>query len=352
MARIGFDAKRYFENTTGLGNYSRWLVKLLAKSTEHELLLFHSEPDLEDELKVVGPSNFRLSKKLWRVRGVVKDLIKNKVDIYHGLSNELPFGIHKSGIRSVVTVHDLIQKRYPENYKFIDRNIYNRKIKYAQKYADVIVVPSTQTKKDLIHYLQTDASKIKVIPLGIPKSIEAQQKLHAQPYILCLSGFSRRKNLVRLVRAFKESQIKDVDLIIAGKKGDSYNRVKYLCRNSDNIKLLTDISDQTKADLYSFAEFCVYPSLYEGFGIPVLEAFSYGKTIATSKSSSLTEVGGKAAIYFNPESSTSIRSCLESLHFSKAQKAHLEAQIQEQLKQFENKNIANKYSDLYASLLH
>lgn len=351
MARIGFDAKRYFKNTTGLGNYSRWLVKLIAQSKKHQLFLFHSKPEKEAGLPVIGPSNFKLSSKLWRVRGIVKDLQKQRIDLYHGLSNELPFGIHKSGIKTVVTVHDLIQKRYPENYKLVDRTIYNRKIKYAQNYADAIVVPSTQTKKDLIHYFQTAEEKIHVIPLGIPSALKAEANRHPKPYILCVSGFSRRKNLVRLVRAFKDSQIKDVDLIIAGKKGDMFNRVHYLSRNNDNIVLMPDISEQTKADLYAHAEFCIYPSLYEGFGIPVLEAFTYGKALATSKTSSLTEVGGKGAIYFDPENSTSITHCLETLHFSTEHRKHLEAEIEGQMKLFNNESITNKYLELYSSIL-
>ena len=282
---------------------------------------------------------------------MVKDLVQNEVQVYHGLSNELPFGIHKTSIASVVTIHDLIQKRYPENYSGIDRRIYNRKVRYAQKYAQKIIVPSVQTKKDLINYFGTDESKIQIIPLGLPKILKANElSPHDKPYILCVSGFSRRKNLVRLVRAYKDSSIKDMDLIIAGQQGDAFKRVQYLSRNSENIRIITDLSSQAIADLYAHAEFCVYPSMYEGFGLPVLEAMQHGKTLAVSKTSSLTEVGGDAVIYFDPEKVDSIKYGLETLYFSEKHRTHLQAQIPRQLEKFKSAELIKRYVTLYSEL--
>lgn len=350
--RIAFDAKRYFKNTTGLGNYSRWLISGLASEPGLELLLFHADKEkVQSTIPVIGPSTIKLSKALWRVRGIVKDLVKNKVEIYHGLSNEIPFGIHKTTIKSVVTIHDLIQKRFPENYSGIDRNIYNRKLKYAQKYADVIVVPSQQSKKDLIKYYHTEADRIKVIPLGMPSIPAGLKTENEDKYILCVSGMSQRKNLVNLVKAFLNTSEHAYPLIIAGKIGDSYNRLKFLCGKTDRIKLITNPDIEQIHTLYHNALFCVYPSTFEGFGLPILEAFAHGKTVATSNISSLPEVGGDAVLYFDPDNTDSISNALNTLIHSELHRKSLEKKVLEQRKHFENHSILSQYTALYNSLV-
>ncbi len=351
--KIGFDAKRYFNNSTGLGNYSRWLVDgLISLKTQNEFHLFTTD-------KVQRPKNIEhlhfapnsLFRSIWRSWLIVKTLKSKGINLYHGLSNELPYGIHKSGIKSIVTIHDLIQKHYPENYSWIDRSIYNRKIKYAVKCADAIVVPSQQTKNDLVALFQADASKIHCIPLGITSlPTTSAQPAVAEPYILCVSGLSRRKNIIRLIKAFNDSEIKDYKLVIAGKKGDAYLRIRKLIENKKNIILKTDLSIEEIHQLYAHAVFCVYPSVYEGFGIPILESFQHGKTMATSKISSLPEVGGEAALYFNPKSTSSITKALETLAFSKSHREHLELKIPEQLKKFESGSILNSYITLYQDI--
>src|SRR5690606_16347519 len=134
--KIGFDAKRAFLNSSGLGNYSRnTLNALLRFFPENDYILF--TPEIKDRLfdnynrfKVVSPQN-RIAKKmksLWRSLFLVPQLKKHEIELFHGLSNELPKGIHKSGIPSVVTIHDLIFMRYPEFYKPLDRKIYFKKV--------------------------------------------------------------------------------------------------------------------------------------------------------------------------------------------------------------------------------
>ena len=349
--RIAFDAKRYIANPTGLGNYSRWLVNgLKSKFSGHDYLLCAAQ-NADSSNSYLGPKNalYKAFPSIWRVKWITKDLSKNKVDIYHGLSNELPFGIHHSGIKTVVTIHDLIQKRYPENYSMIDRSIYNAKVNYAQKRADVIVVPSLQTKRDLLNYFHTEEQKIHCIPLGFDTKIRKSKVQENEEYILCVSGFNRRKNLVRLVKAFKSSKL-SCKLIIAGKSGDSLLRLKKLSENTPSIELIVDPSSEALQSLYGSALFCVYPSLFEGFGMPIIEAMQFGKVVAASNNSSLPEVGGEAAYYFEAEDVKSIQSALENLYHSPSLRLHHEALIQEQLNQFDEQIILQKYWDLYLSL--
>ena len=136
--RIAFDAKRAFNNTSGLGNYSRYTISSLCKSyPEHSYHLY--TPSINKGVDFQSPHNTELSlpenffakqfTSYWRSVGLKKRLKRDKIDLYHGLSNELPLGISKSGIKSVVTIHDLIFMRLPELYKSFDRKVYLKKTK-------------------------------------------------------------------------------------------------------------------------------------------------------------------------------------------------------------------------------
>ena len=352
QVRVAFDAKRYFHNATGLGNYARWLVDGLAAKHVQPVLAI-AKPQ-ESPFELWHPSSF-LHKQLpsyWRSRGLSSELKSKKLDLFHGLSNELPFGIHRLAIPSVVTIHDLIQRRFPENYRWIDRSIYNRKVAYAQKHATAIVVPSLQTKKDLIRFYQTDESRIEVIPIGVDRSQIVHPKENgAGDYVLCVSSFTRRKNLIRLVKAFDQAELKDVPLIIAGKSGESLNRVRKLIENRPNIQLRTDLRTADLDLLYQNARFCVYPSLFEGYGIPVIEAFQHGKTIAVSKVSSLPEVAGEAALYFDPRNIDEMASSIQNLWFSEKHRQHLESKIGSELDKLDADRLLNRYIELYQRVL-
>ncbi len=352
--KLGFDAKRYFQNSTGLGNYARWLINEMANkvpSNSWSIKLFHTRKINNSTLNVFSPTTV-LARKfnfLWRTRWIIKDLLKQKITVYHGTSNEIPFGIHKTNIKTVVTIHDLINKRFPKNYHFFDRFIYDKKLNYAQKYADVIVVPSKQTQNDLIHYYNTKLDKIKVIPLSIP-SISKGETSKSDNYILCVSSFNKRKNLARLVEAYIKSNLTNLQLVIAGAKGDTTDELIALCQDNASIKLRFNVCKDELAKLYINALFCIYPSTFEGFGIPILEAFSYGKTIATSNISSMPEVGGKCAVYFNPNSIDEITKAIRKLNNPQIRQAQSQF-IEEQLSKFNSSNILHQYLELYNSLI-
>ena len=168
--RIGFDAKRAFVNASGLGNYSRNLLNALHQyANEFQPVLY--TPEIKTHLlknqqrfEIHTPDNLlsKFFKPLWRSYGA-RRLKKHKIDLFHGLSNELPQGIHKTGIPSVVTVHDLIFLRFPEFYSFIDRKIYYNKVKYACQSAHKIIAISQQTKDDIIRFFDIDPVKIEII---------------------------------------------------------------------------------------------------------------------------------------------------------------------------------------------
>ena len=168
--KIGFDGKRITKNFTGLGNYSRYILHILAEYfPKNQYSIFtNSEPKANFSFSNSASIRFHYSnnpflKSIWRSFGIVKNLKNDKIDLYHGLSNEIPFGLKKANIASVVTIHDLIFYRYPQYYPWLDRKIYEFKVRYACKHADQIIAISEQTKRDLINFLDVDNSKIEVV---------------------------------------------------------------------------------------------------------------------------------------------------------------------------------------------
>src|SRR6478672_1316056 len=154
--KIGFEAKRAFKNFTGLGNYSRAVIKIMAQYFPENQHILYSPQDNQDVrtslLKAytnisIKIAPIKLLSSFWRTFQVSSLLKYDDVDIFHGLSNELPAGIRKTKVASVVTIHDLIYLRFPHYFKFIDRKIYNFKFRSACKNADRIIAISEQTKK-------------------------------------------------------------------------------------------------------------------------------------------------------------------------------------------------------------
>lgn len=348
--RIGFDAKRYFNNFTGLGNYSRWLINNLNDQIPQSIVLFHTKKQNEynEDISVITPE-IPLLKSIWRSWLIVRNLKKEKIDIYHGLSNELPFGIHKTSIKTVVTIHDLINKRYPENYAPIDRWIYDIKLRYAQKHADVIITVSEQTKKDIINYYKTDESKIRVIPIGISKK-KTSTKKSDKPYILCVSSFTKRKNIRTLLEAFESIKSKKITLKVVGSHGNTSKEIIRLAKKDLRVELQFNVSNEKLNELYRNCEFCIYPSLFEGFGIPILEAFSFGKTIATSNISSMPEVGKNAAMYFDPKNHLSVRQAILQL-MNQDIREEFEKKIPKTLQLFDSNKLIETYKSTYDELM-
>lgn len=367
---IGFDAKRAFYNRTGLGNFSRWHIELMLKSCdEDEFVLFSPDPQRSNlfrpyhsQCRVQSTGN-GLSGKFKRV--FPADLIKKSgIQVYHGLSNELPLGKRWSaGIKTIMTVHDLIFMKFPELYDPVSRKIYQYKLFQSLKKADIIHCVSRATADDLKLYTGIGDDRIRVLPLGIglvQQHLKAfdrnqgrrEQKEQHGPILLCVSSMEKRKNLIRLTEAFCASSLhKDWKLVIAGKTGDTLHTLKQAIEcsgQSARIELVENPESEHLRNWYLRASAFIYPSLYEGFGIPILEALSFGLPVLSSETSSLPEVGGKAAWYFDPQDTgemTKVISCLNE----EEKTQELTALGRQQLKNFEDQSIAEKWKSIYHS---
>ncbi len=334
--KIAFDAKRIYQNQTGLGNYSRTLVSSLATffpQNEYWLYapkitsLFNSSqyPSVFTKVPDSFPGNW--FKSAWRSKWVIKDLIQNNIDIYHGLSHEIPLGIQNTNIKSVVTIHDLIFEKYPEQFNKIDVIIYRKKFKNACDNANKIIAISEQTKKDIIELYKIDPAKIVVcyqscnpsfaIELTAAEKQKIKERYHLpDQFLLYVGSIIERKNLLSICKALKLlPENNKIPLVVIG-RGDGYkkkvldyiqqenlsNRILFLSDQADINSIPSFKSGEDFPGIYQLATALIYPSVYEGFGIPILEAMWSQLPVITSSVSCLPETGGDAALYVNPES--------------------------------------------------
>lgn len=324
---IGFDAKRLFLNYTGLGNYSRYVVDTLLqyKPNDH-YFLFTPKTTINNRtehyfdhaaIKIIQPNTFfqiPIMNAWWRSAGIVNNPNFKNLDIYHGLSHELPTNI-PSHIKKFVTTHDLIFYRYPEFYHPIDAIIYKQKIKSACQRADKIMAISEQTADDLVSFLHIPAHKIKVVYQGCHdqfRQIATDQEKNAikvkyrlpEKFLLNVSTVEERKNTLGLLKALALMPANQrIPLVIVGRHTKYFNKVDAFVRTSgltNDVIFINEVEFAELPAIYQMASVFIYPSIFEGFGIPLLEAAESEVPIITSTGSCFKEAAGNDAIYIDP----------------------------------------------------
>ena len=363
MITIGIDAKRIVRNGTGLGSYGRTLVNDLIRLGDADMPLRLYAPD-----EVIGDGNVQfcypeghpsaIRKALWRSHGVVKDLVRDGVQVYHGLSGELPTGIRKAGIKSVVTIHDLIFMRHPEYYHWIDTKIYEWKFRQALREADRIIAISERTRQDILELGgQQYADRIQVIYQSFAPhfstDISSEEKARVreryklpQRFILNVGTIERRKNLALAVEAV-ELLPQDIHLVAVGRQ-TSYVRD---LPHSDRLHLLGGISNRELAAIYALAEAFVYPSRYEGFGIPIIEAIAAGLPVVACTGSCLEEAGGPYSRYVGPDDVIGMAEAIKmSLRGSRGRQDRI-ARSREYIRRFEGNDVAAQVAQVYHDLM-
>ena len=405
---IGFDAKRLVRNTSGLGNYSRTLVNDLAATvpSDWSLRLYAPDEGREDlrrqidprpnlqysypkgdppqpSLKREGDSSLftlhfpfftlhsslftlhsSLFTSLWRTRGIVSDLQRDHVTLYHGLSGELPLGIRKSGIPSVVTIHDLIFLRHPEYYKWLDRKIYTWKFHHTVKEADLIIAISECTRRDIIQLGQVPADKIRVIYQSCSTlfkqregddhlmKVNARYELPAR-YLVNVGTIEPRKNIALAVKALPLLP-DDLQLVIIGRRTPYADEVLQEARRlgvSHRVKLLHNVPTDDLPAILQMAEVSVYPSRYEGFGIPIIEAIQSGLPVVACTGSCLEEAGGPDSLYVSPDDPAAMAHAIrQSLKGAEGREERIR-RSQTYVQRFEGTDVATQVLHLYQELL-
>lgn len=367
--KIGFDAKRAFLNASGLGNYSRNTLNALKNYfPENQYILF--TPEIKTELfhnykhfDVISPDSSvsKIFKSFWRSFSVSGQLKKNELDLFHGLSNELPEGIHKTEVPAVVTIHDLIFMRFPEFYKPIDRKIYYGKVKYACNSAQKIITISNQTKNDIVQYLNIDPEKIEVIYQSVSprffnpaetKNLKSKYNL-AENFILAVGTIEPRKNQLSILKAVLSKKM-DTRIIFVGKPTNySFELLQFISENKmeDQVKFLNNIPRKDLVGLYQMAKLSVYISVYEGFGLPVIESMACGCPVITSNVSCLPETAGGAAVLCAPEDFATLGVQIQKIMEDKFFRDELIHKGKERAKIFNPEFVSQKLISLYTDIL-
>ncbi|KKR21063.1 MAG: Glycosyl transferase group 1 [Candidatus Moranbacteria bacterium GW2011_GWA2_39_41] len=311
--KIGIDGSRAFiKQRTGIEEYSYQVIKhLVDKLQNHEVVLYMRK---DQEIDFALPENWRVRKinfvYLWTQMGLSLELLFHPVDVLFVLAHIVPLFHPK---KTIVTIHGLEYEVIPRAYSAWARFYMRLSIKKSCQWAQKIISVSRNTKQDLINLYNVSEDKIQVIYEGYEeKDIascrdEAVPRLYGdEPYLLFIGRLEERKNILGIVKAFeilKEKYAIPHKLVLAGKSGYGFSQIELaigMSKYKDEIVQLGFVKDEDKFALIASADVFMFPTFYEGFGIPVLEAQSVGVPVVTSNTSSMPEVTGDSAILVDP----------------------------------------------------
>lgn len=367
--RLGFDAKRLFNNFTGLGNYSRTLLSDLQHYfPEEEYHLFtpkvqdnpRSAPFLKSPYQMHRPAGGNAA--YWRTLGIKKDLQQQQIDVFHGLSHEIPVGIQHTKVKAIVTMHDLVFFHFPKLFPWLDRQIYQRKFRYACKNAHRIVAISKNTKQDIMDFYQIPAEKIEVIyqtcdPIfktPIPQKNKLDNYGLPQDYLLYVGSIIERKNLLPIVQALARFPADQrMPLVVLG-QGKAYKEkvLQFIKKQGmEQQVFFPKVAFTDFPAIYHQAKLLLYPSSYEGFGIPIIEALFCQTPVITTLSSSLPEAAGPGAHYVQRPLPEDIHNAIETVLGDVEYAQQLATAGHQYVQQFRSEPLARQMMSCYQKTL-
>ena len=370
---IGYDAKRIVNNNTGLGSYGRNLINSLVPllETNDKLLLYtpsfgneqlRSQVIHSNQVQYVYPQNASngLMRSLWRTFGITKQIKANPIDLFHGLSGELPIGIKHTNTAAVVTIHDLIFLRHPEFYNPLDVAIYRWKFKKACQEADRMIAISERTKFDIMHFGNYPEERIDVIYQSASQRFQthlSDNQLQTirnkfqlpQQFILNVGTIEKRKNVLLAVKALPLLS-NDTHLVIVGRNTPYTKEIEAWAKShnlSDRVHILNNVNNDDLAGIYQLATCFVYPSRYEGFGLPIIEAIQCGLSVVACTGSCLEEAGGDSCLYVHPDDVEGMAAALKQLLDNPEERVQRAQKAREYVTRFENNNVAAQVQQQY-----
>jgi glycosyltransferase involved in cell wall biosynthesis len=383
MLTIAYEAKRLFNSLTGFGTYCRTLVfdlstyyaenqyVLYAAERHSELIrtdTFNSEEvkrviDLDSVSVVYSPCQRRT---LWKLFGARADLRSRNVDLYHGLTQQIPYSIRGARIPKILTIHDLIYKYYPEYVPESELEGLDRQINSACKSSDRIIAVSESTKNDLIKWFSVKPEKIVVIYAtcdnrfksrlcGLKLSSVRTKYCLPERYLLYVGSISERKNLLTVLKSLREiPPAERIPLVAIGATTHPYTKYtevikKYVDDHKLNDWFLTPkyVVTEDLPAVYQGAELFIYASNYEGFGMPILEALTSGVPVITSNVSAMPEAGGPGAQLVDPNNIEQISRNIMTLTSDRELRTSLIENSRQHLVSFDREKICEQMIDLY-----
>ena len=369
--RVGFEAKRIFHNNTGLGNYGRDVIRILKEyTTIRSFILYNTKPSSKQQvasspkIQTVYPKKIFWKKlsSIWRLGPVINQIKNDKIDLYHGLSGEIPYGLKKNNIPTTVTIHDLIFLSHPQYYSFINRIIYKKKFSHATKNATKVIAISQQTKKDLIKYLHVDEKKIEVIYQGCndaykqtysdaeKNKVKTKYTLPKE-FVLNVGTIEERKNALTIVKAIKGTPY---HLILVGGEKEYAKKIHTFLKENNmktQVTFLKKVTTKDLAIIYQLATVFCYPSICEGFGIPIIEALFSKTPVITSSGNCFPEAAGPDSVFIESTDYQQLRTELTNLFSNKELRDAIRSNGYRYAQKFSDQNIAHNLYNFYTSLL-
>lgn len=316
--RLAIDASRITTpRITGTEHYALQMIRALIRlNTEHDLTLYFREPPAPDLLPESSRVTYRVipMRRMWTHLRFARTLWEDQPDLVWVPAHTLPFVFPG---RATVTVHDLGYKVFPSAHPAKSRRYLDWTTRYSARRARLVLADSAATAHDLTRFYGTPSRKIRVVYPGVDAphvgDVEAVRRKYGLPerYLLFIGTLQPRKNIARLVQAFHQAALPDTALVLAGGKGWLYDPA--WTNGVENVILPGYVDEADKGALYAGALALVFPSLYEGFGFPVLEAMHCGTPVLCSNTSSLPELAGDAALLVDPNDTTAIAEGMRQL---------------------------------------
>lgn len=336
---IGFDARSANSENSEIGCYGRFIIKALAEACpenayfrmytpKHQPQREYDALDSLPNVESMEPDGaiWRKLSLLWQMFRMSKDAKRGDVELYHGLEGRLPYGLRRRGIRSVVSVHNLISLRFTKYYNIFERVIEYIRLSSACHRADRIIAASEATRRDIAHLLGVSHEKIDVVYEGCnplysreisDEEVAAVRKKYDLPerYILNIGDTVERKNFGLIVEAMAELP-DDINLVVVGEQTSYTKRVKRRLKVlgfENRVHFRRNVATQDRAALYKGADIFINPSRFEGFSVEILEALSVGVPVIATRGSSLEEAGGKHSIYVSDRDCGELVEAIERL---------------------------------------
>ena len=366
--KIGLDAKRIFNNPTGLGVYGRNLLQGFNKIDSNNQYILYTPKHRNTYFDTANLNkNFEVFEGrgsagyFWRTFSIVKDIRAAELDIYHGLSNELPYNIKNSKAKNIVDIHDLCFVRYPGDYSLFDRKVFWQKAKRAAHFSDKIIATSEATKQDIVRYLEINEDKIEVVYQCCDKCFyealsqkalnELREKYQLpRKYVLCVGTIQGRKNQKAILKAMALlPKTEQIPIVLVGNGTRYLEEVKTLGKKLNvAVRIKRKIGNEDLPGIYQMATLFVYPSFIEGFGIPVLEAMASKIPVISCKETSMAEILQNEEALIDPYDGQEL--ALKMHQFLKGSNTEQIAQNFKRAQEFSQEKFAQEILDIYKKL--